>query len=407
VKLVLFHDDVALDWTPFVETRPVGELLYGTTTLRERAARALGAEAAGYVGAPELAGFDERDAPPVLESAPSGGDRIFLCARAAVERPTAPLRVQRGALTTLRVGGETAGWLVPADSPSPALEQLRAMSVGATGPTVDLGGELLARPWHLMASNAARIASDAAVCLEADARPAGAHVIGAHRVILQEGAEIEPGVVLDVRAGPVWLGRRARVEGPARLTGPLYVGDGSTIFGGPVGASSIGPVCKVRGEVTDSVLVGYCNKAHDGHLGHAVLGRWVNLGAGTINSDLKNTYSPVRVRLPRGEIDTGLLKVGSFIGDHVKTGIGTLLNTGTVIGAASTLFGGRMPPLYVPPFSWGAGEDLIEYELERVFATAEAAMRRRQVELGAGMRQVLRRASERGRGERESRTDRS
>jgi UDP-N-acetylglucosamine diphosphorylase/glucosamine-1-phosphate N-acetyltransferase len=407
VKLVLFHDDVALDWTPFVETRPVGELWFGTMTLRERAARALGADAAGYVGAPHLLGFDERDAPPVIEAAPSVGDRIFLCARAAVERPAAPLRVQRGGLTTLRVGGRTAGWLVPADSPAPDPDGLRALSVRATGPTIDLGGELLDRPWHLMASNAARIAADAAVCLESDAKPAGTHVVGAHRVILEEGAEIEPGVVLDVRAGPVWLARRARVEGPARLTGPLYIGSGTTIFGGPVGASSIGPVCKVRGEVTDSVLAGYCNKAHDGHLGHAVLGRWVNLGAGTINSDLKNTYSPIRMRLPRGEVDTGLLKVGSFIGDHVKTGIGTLLNTGTVIGAASNLFGGRMPPLYVPPFSWGAGEDLVEYEVDRFFATAEAAMRRRQVELTAGMRQVLQRASERGRSERGSRTGRS
>jgi UDP-N-acetylglucosamine diphosphorylase/glucosamine-1-phosphate N-acetyltransferase len=407
VKLVLFHDDVALDWTPFIETRPVGELWFGASTLRERAQRALGAEIAGYVGAPHLVGFDERDAPPVLASAPAEGDRILLCARAAVERPAAPLRVQRGALTTLRVGGQTAGWLVPADGPAPSLEDLGRMSVRATGPTVDLGGELLARPWHLMGANAARITSDATACTESDSRPAGTHVIGPHRVILEEGAEIEPGVVLDVRAGPVWLGRGARVEGPSRLTGPLYIGAGSTIFGGPIGLSSIGPVCKVRGEVTDSVLVGYSNKAHDGHLGHAVVGRWVNLGAGTINSDLKNTYSSVRLRLPQGEVDTGLLKVGSFIGDHVKTGIGTLLNTGTVIGAASNLFGGRMPPVYVPPFSWGAGDELGEYELDRFFATAESAMRRRQVELTAGMRQVLRRASERGRNERGGRTVRS
>ena len=169
-----------------------------------------------------------------------------------------------------------------------------------------------------------------------------------------------------------------------------------------MGVSSIGPVCKVRGEVTDSVLVGYCNKAHDGHLGHAVLGRWVNLGAGTINSDLKNTYSPVRVRLPRGDVDTGLLKVGSFIGDHVKTGIGTLLTTGAVIGAASNLFGGRMPPQCVPAFSWGEGAELGEHQVDKFLATAEIAMRRRGVELSAGMRHVLTAAAERAQIERKA-----
>jgi UDP-N-acetylglucosamine diphosphorylase/glucosamine-1-phosphate N-acetyltransferase len=407
MKLLLFHDDLALRWTPFVETRPVGEMLYGAMTLRERAATALDVEVVGYVGAPHLAGFDERDAPPVLDSAPSDGDRVFLCARAALERATAPLAVQRGAVTALQVGGRAAGWLVPAGVAAPGPDAWRALSAPVAGPTIDLGGELLARPWDLMAGNAARVAADAAATVGPDARPPGAHVIGTHRVLLEEGAEVEPGVVLDVRSGPIWLGKRTRVEGPARLTGPLYVGAGSTIFGGPVGISSIGPVCKVRGEVTDSVLFGYCNKAHDGHLGHAVLGRWVNLGAGTINSDLKNTYSSVRVRVPEGDIDTKLLKVGSFIGDHVKTGIGTPLNTGTVIGAASNLFGGTMPPLYVPPFSWGGADALVEYELDRFLATAEAAMRRRQVELTAGMRQVLRQASERGRIERASGKSRS
>jgi hypothetical protein len=151
----------------------------------------------------------------------------------------------------------------------------------------------------------------------------------------------------------------------------------------------------VRGEVTDSIFLGFSNKAHDGHIGHAVLGRWVNLGAGTINSDLKNTYSSVRLRLADGDVDTGLLKCGAFIGDHVKTGIGTLLSTGTVIGAGSNLFGGRMPPTSVPAFSWGEGDRLGEHRIDKFFATAEIAMLRRGVELSEGMRHVLGRAAER------------
>lgn len=398
MKLVLFHDDVALRWTPFVETRPVGELLYGTMSLRERAAKALAIGDASYAGPAHLAGFDEPGAPAVAADPPGDGDRVFLCVRAALEPLAAPLPTRD--VTRVLVGGAAAGWVIPRGAAAPPPDALRTLSDAARGPSVELAGELLDRPWHLMAKNAGRVAADAARSGVPPSRPAGAHVVGGHPILLEEDAAIEPGVVVDVRGGPVWLGSGARAEGPARLTGPLWLGPGSIVFGGPVGTSSIGPVCKVRGEVADSVINGFCNKAHDGHLGHAVLGRWVNLGAGTINSDLKNTYSPVRLRLPEGELDTGALKVGCFLGDHVRTGIGTLLNTGTVVGAASNLFGGAMPPAYVPPFSWGSGDDLVEYRLDRFLATATAAMRRREVELGPGVRRVLERASETGRRQR-------
>jgi UDP-N-acetylglucosamine diphosphorylase/glucosamine-1-phosphate N-acetyltransferase len=172
------------------------------------------------------------------------------------------------------------------------------------------------------------------------------------------------------------------------------------VFGGPVGTSSIGPVCKVRGEVAESVLLGYVNKAHDGHLGHALLGRWVNLGAATINSDLKNNYRPVRVWTPTGEEDTGLTKVGCFLGDHVKTGIGTVLNTGTVVGAGSNVFGGLMPPTVVPAFSWGAGDALTTYRFDKFLETAEAAMARRGQTLTPGVRDILAAAWEATRAER-------
>ena len=146
------------------------------------------------------------------------------------------------------------------------------------------------------------------------------------------------------------------------------------------------------------MLLGFVNKAHDGHLGHALLGRWVNLGAFTTNSDLKNNYRPVRVWTPEGEKDTGLLKVGCFLGDHVKTGIGTVLNTGTIVGAGSNVFGGVMPPTVVPPFSWGAGSDLRDHRLDNFLATAAAAMSRRGQELTPGVTEILPDRVERDRG---------
>ena len=133
----------------------------------------------------------------------------------------------------------------------------------------------------------------------------------------------------------------------------------------------------------------------------------MNLGAGSTNSTLKNTYSAVRIRMPTEEVDTGMVKVGCFLGDHVKTGIGTSINTGTVVGVGSNLFGGRMPPAYVPPFSWAESEALAEYQFDRFLATTQAVMRRRDVELSRGMRRVLSRVFEQSRSERSNRKGRS
>jgi UDP-N-acetylglucosamine diphosphorylase/glucosamine-1-phosphate N-acetyltransferase len=194
---------------------------------------------------------------------------------------------------------------------------------------------------------------------------------------MAEHAEIEPGVYVDTRQGPVHLAEGVRVEGPARLTGPLYVGARTRILGGSVGVSSIGPVCVVRGEVSDSVMLGFVNKAHDGYIGHALVGRWVNLGAFTTNSDLKNTYGTVRVWTPDGDVDTGLLKVGCFLGDHVKTGIGARLTCGARIGPGSHLFGSGVSPAWLPDFSWDDGAARVRVRIDAFLSTAETAMRRR------------------------------
>ncbi|HEU0077429.1 MAG TPA: hypothetical protein VFQ76_07250, partial [Longimicrobiaceae bacterium] len=200
--------------------------------------------------------------------------------------------------------------------------------------------------------------------------------------------------------GPIWLDEGAKVRAFTRMAGPVYVGRGSTVLGGSLEACAIGPVCKIRGEFAESVALAYVNKAHDGHIGHAYLGAWVNLGAETTNSDLKNNYGTVRLWTPEGETDTGEIKMGCFLGDHVKTGIGLLLNTGTVIGAGSNLYGAAMPPRYVPPFSWGTGEELTAYRVDKFLEVAERAMGRRDVAMSEGMREQLGRAWARGRPDR-------
>lgn len=400
LTLILFDDEAARRWEPFALTRPAGELLFGTMTLRERAERALGARCAGHLGADHLLGFEEPGAPPILSSAADAGtgDRLFLLSRFVPEWGALPARLESGAVHDQE--GATIGWYSPAESPAPSEDfLLRPDSLTAKGGS-RLAGRLLSRVWELLTENPDQIARDIRGLFDRTRRPrlpAGVHAWGTHPLIIDPTANIEAGAAFDTSEGPIWIDRAGRVRAFTRLAGPAYVGPGSVLLGGAIEAVSLGPVCRVRGELAESVCVGYVNKQHDGHMGHAYLGRWVNLGAETTNSDLKNNYGTIRLWTPDGEVDTGEMKMGALIGDHVKTGIGLLLNTGTVIGVGSNLFGSEMPPRYVPPFSWGSGDELVEYRLDKFLQVAERAMSRREVALSESAREQLGRAWERGR----------
>jgi len=402
-SLILVDDALARSWEPFALTRPVGELLFGTLTLRARAEQVLGARCCAHHCAPHLEAFTEDGAPPVRSAAEQGAedDRLFLLSRAVPAWEAAALWSERPRLAArLVIDGQTAGWWRPAGTGAPTDAEMLAAEASTEEPVIELPGRLLRYVWELVHANPAQITLDVEALHPHDPAPklpAGAHCLGDGKLVFGAEVQVEPGVVFDTRGGPIWLDHGVRVQAFTRLAGPAYVGPGSTVLGGALEAVSIGPVCKVRGELAESICLGYVNKAHDGHIGHAYLGRWVNLGANTTNSDLKNNYGTVRLWTPDGERDTGEVKLGCLLGDHVKTGIGLLLNTGTVVGAGSNIFGAAMPPKYVPPFSWGTGEELIEYRLEKFLEVAERAMARREVVLGEEMREQLAAAWRRGR----------
>jgi UDP-N-acetylglucosamine diphosphorylase/glucosamine-1-phosphate N-acetyltransferase len=224
--------------------------------------------------------------------------------------------------------------------------------------------------------------------------PEGSLVLGDPTHLVSLGARVEPGVVFDLRQGAVVLDQGSEVRSGTRLEGPVYVGPGTRVLGGFIRGSVFGPECRVHGEISTTVFLGYANKSHDGFLGHSVVGQWVNLGAGTITSNLKNTYGPVRLEVDGERIETGRLNVGSLIGDHAKTAIGTLLATGTVISAGANVFGPTPPPKYVPPFAWGCSgsERMSEDGFLRV---AERVMGRRNVVFSPDRRESLRLAYQR------------
>jgi UDP-N-acetylglucosamine diphosphorylase/glucosamine-1-phosphate N-acetyltransferase len=199
---------------------------------------------------------------------------------------------------------------------------------------------------------------------------------------------IEPHVVFDTSAGPIYINGGAHIRSFTRITGPCYVGRDVNVLGGDITGCSIGDASKVRGELSTTIILGHSNKGHDGFVGHSYLGRWVNIGAGTITSNLKNTYGTVALWTPNGLRDTGLQFLGTMFGDHVKTGIGLRLTTGTILGAGANVYG-AMPPKVVAPFSWGEAPPYSLYRADKFVETAARMMTRRHVELTERTRRHL------------------
>ena len=200
------------------------------------------------------------------------------------------------------------------------------------------------------------------------------------QIFIEEGVEIRA-AILNANTGPIYLGKNARVEEGAIIRGPFSLGEGSVInMGGKMrGDTTIGPFCKVGGEISNSVFLGFSNKGHDGFLGNSVLGEWCNLGADTNNSNMKNNYAEVKLwnYAKKGYKPTGLTFCGLIMGDHTKSGINTMFNTGTVIGVSANIFGSEFPRNFIPSFAWGGAAGFETYQLRKVFESAAIAMERR------------------------------
>jgi UDP-N-acetylglucosamine diphosphorylase/glucosamine-1-phosphate N-acetyltransferase len=218
-------------------------------------------------------------------------------------------------------------------------------------------------------------------------------VLGKKNIIVEKGAVIKPGSVLDAEEGPIYIGKNVTVFPQSTIIGPACILDGSSIKVGAqiYGNTTIGPVCKVGGEVEGSIIHSYSNKQHAGFLGHSYLGSWVNLGASTNTSDLKNNYGNIKVQIGTEQIDTGLTYAGLTMGDHSKSAIGTTFNTGTVVGVCCNVFGTGFPPKYIPSFAWcGTQQSYQTYQVEKAIALARVVMARRNMELSEAEADLLR-----------------
>ena len=269
------------------------------------------------------------------------------------------------------------------------------MSFGV--PIVEVEARAFRFPWDLLSHNTALLEADAAFyrlgTVESEASIASsAELVHPERIYVAAEVCIGAGAILDATDGPVIIDEGAVVMPQALIMGPAYIGRASRIKAGAkiYEGTTVGPVCKVGGEVEECIFHSYANKQHDGFLGHSYLGSWTNLGADTNTSDLKNNYSQIRVTLEGREYDTGTMFLGSIIADHSKCGINTMFNTGTVAGVGCNIYGGDFPPKFLPSFSWGGAAGLSEYDFDRFAATAAAVMQRRDRTLTERERRLLR-----------------
>lgn len=384
--LVLYDDAAARNFEPFALTRPVSELRAGAVLVRERWEIALGIPAAGFIGAAHLDDFEESASPGAFLGSELPAGTIVANARAL------PLLEPLGGGAAWTIDSRLAALRLARATPTSALRTAGTELESLIDPVTkrnEIGGRWLDAPWDLVRYLPEMLNEDIpriGPTLQT-AHPKDATILRGHPVFAELGATIEPHVLLDASTGPILLRRGSHVRGFTRLMGPCAIGANTIVLGDRVAASSIGEDCRVHGEVSNTIFLGHANKAHAGFIGHCILGRWVNLGASTVNSNLKNTYGNVSMWTPHGAQDTGMQFLGTLMGDHSKTGIGTRLTTGSVIGAGANVVYDGLAPKTVAPFSWGPGAQV--YDLERFLQVVERVLARRNVTLGARARRQL------------------
>ncbi|HTU22842.1 MAG TPA: putative sugar nucleotidyl transferase [Gemmataceae bacterium] len=388
MRICVFEDAGVKNLHPLTLTRPAFDLRCGAVTLLERLEHCLPEPVSLALVRSELADLCHLQHPHLqvresaIEEDHAESELVLLVnARwlAPAERLVLPNRPAIGC-----VGDQAAYAVVPAC-------ELRGLSLTNLAwrlaewrhklPHQPAGGRMIDYPWDLVERNGMALEDDYRHWWNEGIPEAhGVAISGpAERCLVAHSAEIEPMVHIDTRKGPVLIDRGAVVQSFSRIEGPCYIGAETRILSARIHGGSIGPQCRIGGEVEASIVHGYSNKAHEGFLGHSYVGEWVNLAAGTQTSDLRTDYGPSRMTIDGKTVDTGLIKVGSFLGDHTKTSLNTLFNTGSLIGVFGQLLGGgELLPRQVPSFCrYGRGKLHERNALREMFTTAQVVMGRR------------------------------
>ncbi len=382
-KIILFEDVGCLDLQPLTSWRSVFELRLGRRTLFEEIGYVLKRPVSGIWTRDWMAAVAaERCRVPVNNCANAGD--VLVNGRwlpdGPVTFPPAPCvgRVD-GTVAFIVCDQPLAGKLGALD----LLNDDRCAAALDGVPAVETGGRVVRYPWDMIADLSRWLTgewcdADASVEIELDTRVT---LAARDRIHIGERATVHPTASIDASGGPVFISHDVTIGAQAVIEGPVYLGPGTCINPRAWlhGGNAIGPVCKVGGEIDGCIICGYSNKQHDGFLGHAYVGCWVNIGAGTNNSDLKNTYGSIRVPVNGVPVDTGQQFFGAMIGDHAKLGINTTLATGAVVGFGAVAATAKVLPKYLPAFSWQTDDRAERGDLSKLIEVAATVMQRRQV----------------------------
>ena len=375
LNYILFDDKGSEHLLPLTYTRPSCELRIGITTIRQKWEHYLGAQTSTMVFRKYL----ETKFPAIYHN-----DNVFINARLlpneALLQAINALEVDEG----LTYKGENIAFRT-----NPTIGRIKLAEYNAEV-------LLIKRPFDIFSHNGDLLAADYAILTQgrttAKASPTNT-ILSPENVFIEEGVKMEA-VILNASTGPIYIGKNAEIMEGSVIRGPFALCEGAVVklAAKIYGPTTIGPQCRVGGEVNNSVLQGYSNKGHDGFLGNAVLGEWCNIGADSNNSNLKNTYEEVKLwdYALQSFAPTGLQFCGLIMGDHSKCGINTMFNTGTVIGVGANVFGAGYPPNFIDSFVWGGMTRIApKYRFDKFLQTATEVMHRRKIELDQVEQNIL------------------
>ncbi|MBW8524669.1 GlmU family protein [Chryseobacterium chendengshani] len=367
------------DFLPLTFTRPVAEMRCGILTFSERWQRILANE--------EVSFFTENYLQWKFKN-PEDVESLFLVANFL---PTETIIRQ---IKDLKLGEA----LVYEDELIAAKINMKGFSLNQIEKMTDIKEELIffKKPTDLFTYNDKAIDFDFELLTKGKTSQELSSTNGflgnKEDLFIEEGAQVEFSTI-NTKTGKIYIGKNAEVMEGCNLRGPIVLCEESKFnLGAKIyGATTVGPHCKVGGEVNNIVIFGYSNKGHDGFVGNSVIGEWCNLGADTNSSNLKNNYANVKLWSYRTKLfeDTGLQFAGLIMGDHSKTAINTQLNTGTVVGVASNIFREGFPPNLIENFSWGGFKDDERFKLDKAYEVAEKVMARRKLPLTGDDKAIL------------------
>lgn len=403
-SICIYEDKDYVKLLPLVYLRPVYDLRCGIFTLREKVQRSFPKAKISLSCRSYLEGSLRQNNPDHLVNDINTESYLFINGRVIINPEAAKeLSVKND---TLFLNGETiVAVKLSGKNLTQMLDKLNdpiSFDEFEFLPKKQIEVKIINYPWDLITYNGEQLVSEYKH-LTSNAKKKikvkvfnGTFLLNKKNIFIGEGSKVKPGAVLDAEAGPIYIGKNVKIFPNSVIEGPAYIGDNSIVkIGAKIyGNTSIGPVCKIGGEIENSILHSYTNKQHDGFLGHAYLGSWVNIGADTNNSDLNNNYNSVKVYINGEFIDSGLTFVGLFMGDHSKCSINTMFNTGTIIGVSSIVFGVGFAQKTIPSFSYGGSDNSSSNDIEKAIDAAKRVTVRRDIKFTSEDEKLFRKVFE-------------